>query len=454
MFPAFFKASIGQRMFVWGSALAFLFLLFGLVEVIHISKVDAFIAELTKATATMAKSGQTEALAARISELNAAFAYHVQGDSQNKLLLALLAFFLMLQIAILETRWLIKPLDGMSRAIGKGDLTSPFIAAAAMRRDEIGILGRTLHTHGLDIEEQQKAATREVTGLNQRLLENAALQAASDAFRQQTDDILQSLETHSRRMSEASTSLSGIARRTDSRAADAAEAVRVASHHMDAISGGVTETAGVMSSIAQEAERTAEFAGKARETVEAANTDSQALAEAVTLIEQIMTFIQNIASQTNLLALNATIEAARAGESGRGFAVVASEVKQLAHHTSRATDDVRTRLEAVTRASRGIASRIDDLVTSVAQADRAAIAIAELVQKQDLSIQNISTGTEQTAETIRDISGQIGEVAGAVGESRSAVDIVAGIAQDLDHQAARLRGAVTIFMDEAKRTAA
>lgn len=441
-------------MFVWGSAFAFLFLMFGLVEFIHISKVDAFVKEVAQANATLGKSGQVEALAARIAELNAALAYHAQGDGQNKLLLALLAIFLMLQVAILETRWLIKPLHDMSLAIAKGHLTSPLIASAAMRRDEIGILGRALHRHGLDVEAQQKAATHEVTALSQRLIENAALQAASDAFRQQTDEILQSLEAHSRRMSEASTSLSSVAHRTDSRAADAAEAVRVASHHMDAISGGVTETASVMGSIAQEAERTAEFAGKARATVDAANTDSQALAEAVTLIEQIMTFIQNIASQTNLLALNATIEAARAGESGRGFAVVASEVKQLAHHTSRATEDVRARLEAVTRASRGIAARIDDLVTSVAQADRAATMIAELVQKQDSSIRNISTGAEQTAETIRGISGQISEVAGAAGESRSAVETVAGIAQDLDQQAARLRGAVTVFMDEAKRTAA
>ncbi len=61
---------------------------------------------------------------------------------------------------------------------------------------------------------------------------------------------------------------------------------------------------------------------------------------ALSQVAKVSGSIEAIAKQTNLLALNATIEAARAGAAGRGFAVVASEVKSLAEATRQATQQI------------------------------------------------------------------------------------------------------------------
>lgn len=118
----------------------------------------------------------------------------------------------------------------------------------------------------------------------------------------------------------------------------------------------VAETGETVAMDARSAEEAAStgstFAARAYESMEAIYRSVSAAESQVTTLskesEQIGTIvdqIEAIAAQTNLLALNATIEAARAGDAGKGFAVVASEVKILATQTSRATEDIRARIE-------------------------------------------------------------------------------------------------------------
>ncbi len=100
--------------------------------------------------------------------------------------------------------------------------------------------------------------------------------------------------------------------------------------------------------------------GSARDEARDAGVTMVELQQKSRAISGFTEVITEISARTNLLALNAAIEAARAGEHGRGFAVVAGEVRQLAHRTREATDEIGTMVRAITeqaeKASRGMQS--------------------------------------------------------------------------------------------------
>ncbi|HEY0063947.1 MAG TPA: methyl-accepting chemotaxis protein [Telluria sp.] len=133
-------------------------------------------------------------------------------------------------------------------------------------------------------------------------------------------------------------------------------------------------------------------AGQAQATMVALQQKSRAIAGFTEVITE-------ISSRTNLLALNAAIEAARAGEHGRGFAVVAGEVRQLAHRTREATDEIGAMVRAITE-----------------QAEKAALGMASLNGSVSDAAGNVERvhGFLSTIEQSAAVSEQeIGQIAGA-----------------------------------------
>ncbi|MCO4321930.1 methyl-accepting chemotaxis protein [Aliidiomarina quisquiliarum] len=193
---------------------------------------------------------------------------------------------------------------------------------------------------------------------------------------------------------------------------DETEQVATAMNEMTATVQNVAQNALLASSAAREADEEARRGNRiVVDTKQAISNLAERVQVAVTSMDQvndssdrisgILEVIDGIAEQTNLLALNAAIEAARAGEQGRGFSVVADEVRNLAHRTQQATQQVSTmitELHTATQSVTGVMTQSrDQAQTTVALAEEAQ-QVLELITKAVTEINDMNTSIANAAE--------------------------------------------------------
>jgi methyl-accepting chemotaxis protein len=181
------------------------------------------------------------------------------------------------------------------------------------------------------------------------------------------------------------------------------------------------------------------------QVAETTNATVTKLGESSTQIGQVVKVITSIAEQTNLLALNATIEAARAGEAGKGFAVVANEVKELATETSRATDQIGRRIEAIQGDSDAAAAAIGEFTTIVARINDMQSTIASAVEEQTATTNEMSRNVTEAAAGSGDIAGTITRVAGSAADTTAAARSTRDSADELARMAAGMEELVGRF---------
>jgi len=393
-------------------------------------------------------------LADEIARLSASFSHHVESAHRNKLLLALLGLFSLFFIVVLEYRWLVRPITAMAAALQEEDgQGGQRFEGLALRQDEIGMLGRALLAHRRNQQAEQEAARARLTALSDEVARQEAAQSRNAVFQQRIAAIAEALDHHAARLSQAAGEFAQISETVDDRAGAATQSTQRVAEHVDHVASAITEVSSLLTTAASEAQRTSDVADAAKALVDEATADTVVLCDAVDKIVQVIDVIGAVASQTNLLALNATIEAARAGEAGRGFAVVAGEVKQLAHRTAEATDDVRKGLGQITVAVQRITMRVGALVTSVERVDKAALSIAELTARQDVGSRSISETTTRTAGDVRLVAEQVEQLAGTLASWRRTAGSVTAASADLDRQASELREALDSFITRKEAAA-
>ena len=297
-------------------------------------------------------------------------------------------------------------LGGVAWRIGRGIVRPLREAANALDALSLGDLTSAVHYEGTDELGRMAASLRGAQDGVRTLV--AAVGASAG-----------SLSTAAEQLTGVASEISGSAESASAQADAVSQAAGAVSQAVDTVAAGSEEMGASIAEIAHNTSEAARVAAQAVGVAEAANATVTSLGESSREIGDVVKVITSIAEQTNLLALNATIEAARAGEAGKGFAVVANEVKDLAQETSRATDDIVHRVEAIQNDTSSAVEAIGEIAAIIARINDFQMTIASAVEEQ----------TATTSEMGRNVS----EAASATGRIAEGIDGVAGSARATAH---------------------
>jgi len=335
----------------------------------------------------------------------------------TSLLLSIITIVAGIGITVVIARRITQPLERATELVtrvARNDLTETVEVTTS---DEVGQIGNALNTMV------------------------ANLRANIDALHNDS----MSLTAASTELSQISQQVSGNASQTCTQAEVVTDASQRVFQDVQSVAAAVEEMNASMAQIMRTTGEATRVSGRAAEAARGTNATVAKLGESSTQISDVVKVITGIASQTNLLALNATIEAARAGESGRGFAVVAQEVKELALQTSKATEEIGTRINTIQTDASSAVAAIVEIGHIIAQIDEFQATIASAVQEQGSAISEISRSLSNATVASQEISSNIEKVAAAAKDTTTGAAETAMTAETLAKVALGLRRVVAQF---------
>jgi len=318
------------------------------------------------------------------------------------------------------------------------------------KTNEIGHLAAALDifkTNGMDRQrlterqrqEAQKQAERAI-GLNEEI----------QSFNTSIAKVVNSVANAALHLKSNAETLSQVANDTSAKANVVASAANQANASVETVAvstDGMTTSIGMISErVTQATQRAEGAAAQAKKTSDTIHT----LSEVANKIGDVVQLVQAIAEQTNLLALNATIEAARAGEAGKGFSVVASEVKNLASQTSKATEEISSRIADIQSITAETRQAIDGISNSITDMSQIMTGIEIDTTQQRNTTRDIASSVQDAARGTQDVTSHIVQITTASSETGRMATDARDAATDLSMQAETLKHEVDSFIGRVR----
>jgi methyl-accepting chemotaxis protein len=338
----------------------------------------------------------------------------------------------------------VKSLTAAMRSLAKGELATAIPGADS--RNELGEMAGAVLVFKQNMIETERLVAEQKAGQARQEARARTVDQHIAAFDMSVSGVLEIVSSASTELQSTAESMSATAGSTSQRTAAVAAAAEQASVNVQTVAAGAEELAGSVTEISRQVSQSARIAEDARTKTNLTNERIKGLAEAAQRIGDVVDLITDIAGQTNLLALNATIEAARAGDAGKGFAVVASEVKSLANRTSKATEEIRSKIAEMQTATNESVQAVQMIGETIGQINEIATAIASAVEEQGAATREIARNAVEAAAGTAEVSSNIAGVASGATETGAAASQVLGASGDLARQSEILRAQVGGFL--------
>lgn len=330
--------------------------------------------------------------------------------------------------------------------ISKGDLSVKLDSRLAERKDEIGILARSvgvLHQELLDIISTLKTESKHLKDASEYLHEKTS--AASEHMAQVDKAVEEIAEGAGSQAEETQNATENIIRMGNMIEEDTEDIANLTENTKSIKQRGESAIV-ALRELRQTNEKTKASIDVIYEQTHTTNESAQKIKEATALIT-------DIAEETNLLSLNASIEAARAGEQGRGFAVVASQIQKLAEQSNESARQIEAIITSLLEDSdksvmtmNEVKDVMDQQSENVENTNAEVTQVLEEVENAILAIEGISRKTEEINEarnnvvdTVQNLSAIAEENAASSEETSASVSEVGSIIGDIAERAERLR---------------